>query len=419
MNKPQFSMNITREYTSLISRYVIGVIIIVGISLVIFKLLMQPSGQDLRLMTLFLLITAFISIIVGYGAYRLGWIERSPTIGLTLMGGYALATTLTFLNVWYTASRMFINEHDLFLALVLLIFASGIAMALGYFQTNALTDRIKKLEDATHTIANGDLKVRIPVKGNDELAKLANTFNQMAKKLEEAAVQQYEAERLRRDLIAWVSHDLQTPLSSIRAIIEALADGVVDDQATIQRYLENAQKDIKALSVLIDDLFELAQIDAGGLNLIYDHISLSDLISDTLESFSQLASNNNIRIEGSVEPNLDPVYVDPQRIGRVMNNLINNAIRHTPEGGQVSVNATRISKGVEIEVWDTGEGIPPEDVPYIFDRFYRGEKSRSRTTGGAGLGLAIAKGFVEAHAGSISVDSSLGEGTCFKIYIPN
>jgi signal transduction histidine kinase len=412
-------MKITREHTSLISRYVIGVLIIVGLSLIIFFLLMQPSIKDLRLMTLFLLITAFISIVAGYGAYRLGWIERSPTIRLTLMGGYALATILTFLNVWYTASRMFINEHDLFLALVLLIFASGIAMALGYFQTNALTDRINKLEEASHTIANGELNVRIPVKGNDELAELAKTFNQMAKKLEEAAAKQYEAERLRRDLIAWVSHDLQTPLSSIRAIIEALADGVVDDQVTIQRYLENAQKDIKALSVLIDDLFELAQIDAGGLNLIYDHISLSDLISDTLESFSQLASKKNIRIEGSVEPNLDPVYVDPQRIGRVMNNLINNAIRHTPDGGQVSVNASRSSKGVEIEVWDTGEGIPPEDVPYIFDRFYRGEKSRSRSTGGAGLGLAIAKGFVEAHEGNISVDSSLVEGTCFKIYIPD
>jgi signal transduction histidine kinase len=343
--------------------------------------------------------------------------DRSPTIRWTLLGGYALSSLLTFVNVWLTARLMFASQHDLLLATVLLVFAGGMAMALGYFLSSTLTDRIRLLDGAARQIAAGDLDVRIPVRGRDEMADLASTFNQMAEQLQAARIKQQELERMRRDLIAWVGHDLQTPLASIRAVVEALADGMVEDAETAQRYLRTAQKDIRSLSALIDDLFQMAQLDAGGLPLERAENSLADLISDTLESFSELAARQGVDLKGSIEQGVDPVFMDAQRIGRVLNNLVSNAIRHTLSQGRVEVRARREANFVRVEIIDTGEGIRPDDLPVIFERFYRGEKSRSRSTGGAGLGLAIAKGIVEAHGGEIGAQSS-EKGTRFFFTLP-
>lgn len=398
-------------------RFVAGVALIVALSLGVFNLLLKPPVNDIALMALFLLVTALVSTLAGYGSYRLGWIDRSPTIRWSLLGGYALSSVLTFFNVWLTARLMFTSQHDLLLATVLLIFAGGMAMALGYFLSSTLMDRIRLLDQAARAIAAGDLDVRIPVHGRDEMALLARTFNQMAEQLQAVARQQRELETLRRDLIAWAGHDLQTPLASVQAVLEALADGMVEDPETAQRYLHTAQKDIRALSALIDDLFQMAQLDAGGLPLERLQNSLSDLISDTLESFSELAARQGIDLQGSVDTQVDPVNMDAQRIGRVLNNLVSNALQHTSLGGHVLVRASRQSQGVLVEVTDTGDGIRPEDLPFIFDRFYRGEKSRSRSTGGAGLGLAIAKGIVEAHGGQIGVESG-AQGTRFYFTIP-
>ena len=213
---------------------------------------------------------------------------------------------------------------------------------------------------------------------------------------------QRELDTLRRNLIAWAGHDLRTPLASVRAIVEALADGVVEDDATRTRYLQTAQRDIGALALLIDDLFEMAQIDAGGLTLDIQANAMTDLISDTLESFSGLAAEKEIALDGAVQPGVDPVQCDARQISRVLTNLVGNALRHTPAGGHVFVRALPADGDVLVEVRDSGEGIPAEDLPHIFQQFYRAEKSRSRAGGGAGLGLAIAKGLVEAHGGSVT-----------------
>ncbi len=398
-------------------RFVVGVVLIVALSLGVFKLLMSPPIKDVALMAGFLAVTALVSALAGYGSYRLGWMDRSPTIRWSLLGGYALSSVLTFFNVWLTARLMFASPHDLLLATVLLIFAGGMAMALGYFLSSTLTDRIRTLDQAAKAIAAGELDARIPVQGRDEMALLARTFNQMAEQLQAVSRQQRELETLRRDLIAWAGHDLQTPLASVQAVVEALADGVVEDPETTQRYLRTAQKDIRALSALIDDLFQMAQLDAGGLPLERFENSLSDLISDTLESFSELAARQGVDLQGNVDGGVDPVTMDAQRIGRVLNNLVSNALQHTPSAGRVLVRASRQPQAVLVEVTDTGEGIRPDDLPFIFDRFYRGEKSRSRSTGGAGLGLAIARGIVEAHGGQIDVESG-AQGTRFYFTIP-
>ncbi len=404
--------------SSAIFRFILGILLIFIVSLVIFNMMMEPPLYELGLMALFLGVTALVSALAGYAAYRFGWMTLSPTLRWSLLGGYALSSLLTFFNVWFSAQMMFASQHDLLLAVVLLVFAGGMAMALGYFLSSTITDRVNQLKGAAEKLAGGDLKTRVPVHGRDEVAMLAQTFNQMAEQLEAADMKQREMEKMRSELIAWIGHDLQTPLASIRAILEALEDGVVDDPETVKRYLNTAQRDVRSLSALIDDLFQLAQLNAGGFQLERARSSLTDLVSDTLESFAELAARQNVKLSGSVEPNVDPVDMDTRRIGRVLNNLVGNAIRHTPAYGEIKVKARRTDSGVEVTVIDTGEGIRAEDLPHIFDGFYRGEKSRNRATGGAGLGLAISRGIVQAHGGDIYVESETGQGSRFTFRIP-
>jgi signal transduction histidine kinase len=366
----------------------------------------------------FLTITASISALVGYLAYRLGWLTLAPALRWSLLGGYALSSLLTFLNVWFSAQLMFASRHDLLLAVVLLIFAGGIAMVLGYFLTGAATERIGAAMRAADRLASGDLEARVPVMGRDEVAALARSFNRMAAQLQDADRERRRLEDLRTDLVAWIGHDLQTPLASMRARLEALADGAVEDAETARRYLASAQRDVQSLSVLIDDLFQVTQLDSGGLPLEPADASLSDLISDTLESFSELAARKGVKLEGHAEAGLDPVHMDTPLIGRVLNNLLANAIRHTPSGGRIEIAARRTSAGAEVTVTDDGEGIRLEDLPHVFDRFYRADRSRSRLTGGAGLGLAIARGIIQAHGGEIGVESTLGSGSRFHFTLP-
>jgi len=413
-------MKLSLSRLPMLTRFSLGILLIVILSLAFFNMLMSPQSNELGLMALFLGITAFASALVGYAAYRFGWVNLSPTLRWTLLGGYGLASILTFFNVWFSAQLMFASQHDLSLAIVLLLFASGIAMILGYFLSSTVTIRINLLKEAAQKLAEGELQTRVPVSGRDEVSELAATFNQMAEQLQTADEKQRELENLRNDLIAWVGHDLQTPLASMRAILEALSDGVVEDPEMVKRYLLTAQRDVMSLSALIDDLFQMSQLDAGGFPLNRARVSLSDLISDTLESFSHLALQHEVKLEGQVASNVDPVFMDTQAIGRVFNNLISNALRHTPPGGEIKVEARRNGAGVEVTVSDTGEGIRSQDIPHIFERFYRGDASRSRNRGtsGAGLGLAIARGIVQAHGGDIQVESHVGQGTRFVFHLP-
>jgi signal transduction histidine kinase len=409
--------NPTRR-TSPFLRFSVLVAVALLFSILTFRLLMQPSLSEIGLLALFLAITSGLSLIAGYSAYRLGWMVRSPRLLWTLLGMYTLSNLLALLTVWLTARLMFVNQHDLLLATVLLIFAAAIGMTLGYFFSTTLTQRITALNHAAREIMQGHLKVRLPVQGRDEVTELASAFNQMAAQLEEAAQMRIKMDGLRRDLIAWIGHDLQTPLTSIRAIIEALADGVIEDQTTTDRYFRTAQREIQNLSHLIDDLSQMSQLDTGRMPLNIYPNSISDLISDTIESFSELASRKGITIEGSSEVDIDPVDMDAQRIGRVLANLVSNAIRHTSSGGEVRLQAVRVSGGIQVEVQDSGEGIPLEDLSFIFDSFYRGEKSRNREKGGPGLGLAIARGIIQAHAGTITAENIPSGGSRFTFFLP-
>ncbi len=411
-------MNISIRQTNVLFRFVTFTILILLIVLAIFYFVMQPQLADLREIAFFLSITTVITLLASQLAYKSGWINRAPSLRWSLFGTYVLSSILTFINVWLTADLMFVSPHDLLLGTILLVFASGIGMTMGYFFTETLAHRIMILNKTASQVRRGGLGARVTLDGRDEIAELGESFNEMLEQLEISQRKQQELDAFRRELIAWISHDLQTPLASIRAIVEALADGMVEDEETQHRYLLTATRDIQSLSSLIDDLFELAQLDAGGLQLDLQSNALSDLISDTSESFSALAKQKGLTLEADIKGDVDSTLIDVKRIGRVLNNLVSNAIRHTPPGGEIKLSARNANGGVELIVSDNGEGFNPQDLPYLFDRFYRGEKSRSRSTGGVGLGLAIAKGFVETHGGQIRAEGKSEGGARFVIWLP-
>jgi signal transduction histidine kinase len=336
--------------------------------------------------------------------------------------GYVLAGVLALFNVWLTARLMFINQHDLVLGTLLLIFAGGISVAFGYFLSNSITQDLRDLVGSVKKISEGDFDVRVKVSGEDEVAQLAEAFNEMAQQLEGAAEAERSLDEARRNLVAWASHDLRTPLTSLKVMLEALNDGIVSDPETIARYLKQSRSEVNRMSILIDDLFELAQLDAGFHDLDFEWISLPDLISDTLESFAARAESEYISLEGQVAPQVDLVWAAPEKLSRVLDNLVSNALRYTPEGGTICISAEAIDDATLVAVHNSGRGIEAKDLPHIFDRFYRGEKSRTRNqqddSGGVGLGLAIVKGLVEAHGGEIWVESDLANGTKFQFTLP-
>ncbi len=399
------------------ARYLITIASILVFSLAGLYIFMRPQLRELAQLATFLAVTAFISALAGYLVYRMGWMNHSPSLRTALLSSYALASLLIFINVWLTARLMFTSQHDLLLGTILLVFASLIAVALGYLMSSSFLDRIKILDQAARQIAADNLDIRVPPIGRDEVYALTVSFNQMVEKLKASHEEQRRVESLRRELIAWVSHDLQTPLTSVSAISEALLDDVVDDPETVRRYLRTIIKEIEYLSKLIEDLSQLAQLDSGVMRLEKQPVVIADLISDTLESFSHLTASREITLQGDVAQNLGEFTVDPVRISRVINNLLENSLNHTSPGGRIQLNAFRKGGQVIIQVCDSGSGISPDELPYIFDRFYRGEKWRKSTRRGSGLGLAISKGIVEAHGGSISVNSQPG-WTIFSIALP-
>ena len=330
--------NVRRPWR-LFLRLLLGSALALGLALAIFWVSMTPPLVEFQAMLVLLGATAAISVLVGLLAYQFGWIRWSRRLGWTLASSYVISSVLTFVNVWWTARLMFLSEHDLTLATILLVFAGGIAVAFGLFLSAAVTDKIVALSHGADAIAQGQLRTRVAVDGRDEVAALARSFNTMAGQLEDAERKKQELDRLRRDLIAWVGHDLRTPLTAVRATVEALADGIVDDPETRTRYLRTAKREIGALSNLIDDLFDMAQLDTGGLKLDRSPNAISDLMSDTIERFRPMAEEKNVSLNGLAAPGVDPVYIDARQISRVLTNLVSNAVRYTPAGGRVTLHA--------------------------------------------------------------------------------
>ncbi|MBN1261214.1 MAG: HAMP domain-containing protein [Anaerolineae bacterium] len=286
--------------------------------------------------------------------------------------------------------------------------ATGIALVLGVWLARTLTRPLRALTQATRAVATGDLEQQVAVRSRDELGELATAFNQMSADLA-------QANQARRQMTADIAHDLRSPLTVIGGYLEALRDGVL--QPTPARF-EAMYQESQYLLRLVEDLRTLSLADAGELILNRVAVPPRALLKRLAATYQLAAEQQEITMTVDVPGDLPDIIVDPDRMIQVLGNLVSNALRYTPEGGQIALGAKAVGGAVALTVADTGSGIPSEALPRIFDRFYRVDASREEHEGESGLGLAIARSLVEAHGGAIAVASAVGEGTTFTLTLP-
>lgn len=286
----------------------------------------------------------------------------------------------------------------------------GIALALGAgtLVFSRLARPLRALQQASRRIAAGDLGARIPAQAAGELGEVAHAFNRMADALA-------RAEQQRRQMLADIAHELRTPLGILQGHLEALMDGVLPLEL---EQIAQIHDEVRHLARLVEDLRLLTLAEAGQLRLDREPVDLKRLIEEAVDGIAFQAMEKGVELEVRLPEALPPILADPIRLRQVLMNLLTNAIRYTPPDGWISVEARDLGEAVQVSVRDTGVGIAPEDLPHVFDRFYRAEKSRARSDGGSGLGLAIAKHLVEAHGGRIGVESAPGQGAHFFFTLP-
>ncbi len=394
----------------------------VGVGLLLTKVLMSPPAGELRDMAVYLTLSGAASMGIGWLALQ----AAARALGLSLRFKAFLSSVLAggvaLLNVIVLAQLMFVStSHDLKLLIAVIVFSAVVTAFFSLWVASIVTQGISVIASGVRSLAQGDLATRVDVGGTDEIARLAEDVNALAARLEATEQQRTALDRERRELTTAVSHDLRTPLASLRAMVEALDDHVVDDAGEIKRYYGTMRREIERLSLMIDDLFELAQMDAGELRLYRQRISLDEVACEVVDAMQAQARQRNVTLDMNPSGRLPELLLDGARIERALANLVRNALEHTPEGGRVMVGLNSDNDWVRLDVSDTGEGIEEEALPHIWERFYRAEKSRKRPNGfnsGTGLGLAIVRGIVEAHGGLVDATSKPGAGSTFSLRLP-
>ena len=334
-----------------------------------------------------------------------------------LIGGLSVVTVLSVLAaVLVVAQAMFISTHDRDVVIVV-IMASGVgglivALVLGGMMSRAAG----RLAQAARTLS-ADAYEAPAASLPKELDAVATEMASADRRLRESRRREVALEDSRRELVAWVSHDLRSPLAGVRAMAEALEDGIVTSPEDRVRYYSSIRREVDRLAIMVDDLFELSRIHAKALRLAIAQVGPADLVSELLTSADPIARAKGVRLVGTADPGT-AVAVDARELSRALYNLIANAIRHTPSDGTVRITASVARDHAYFTVADACGGIPEGDLPRVFDVAFRGVAARTPTAdGGAGLGLAIARGIVEAHAGEINVHNT-GPGCCFEVRIP-
>lgn len=300
------------------------------------------------------------------------------------------------------------------LALAILVTAVVGVILFGF-----LTRRLRGMKDVVGAFAKGKFDRRIEAVSDDEIGELAVSFNQMADTIEASVEELRSTDRLRRELIANVSHDLRSPLAVMQGYLETIImKGDTLDLDERQRYMDVVFKNTRYLNTLVSELFELSKLDAHQIEPAFEGFSIAELVQDLVMQYEAKAAAYDVRLDADLPDQLSLVYADIGLVERAISNLIDNAIRYTPPGGSVRVTPMNKGDAVCVRVADTGYGIPEEDLPHIFERFYRVEKSRSRDKGGTGLGLAIARKIMELHGTTLEVKSALNQGTTFSFQLP-
>lgn len=330
---------------------------------------------------------------------------------------------VTVSGIMAAAWSMFISTHDLAALFVVVAVATAVAVGAAFQLGDDIGTGARQVGVLARTMVDEEARDQVPepprpdVTGPGELAALARELADVSAELEESRQRERSLESSRRELIAWVSHDLRSPLATIRAMAEALDDEIADDTATIDRYHRQIRHDAERLTVLVDDLFELSRINSGTLELGHEMVGLNDVVADALAGAASRASVKGVTLVERLGP-LPSVEVSAREFSRALDNLLDNAIRHTPTGRRVVVESQVDDDGMVLWVVDECGGIPEVDLARVFDVAFRGDAARTQDDGGGGLGLAIARGLVEAHSGSVEV-ANHGDGCRFTVRLPN
>ena len=355
---------------------------------------------------------AVVTAIVALAAQRL---LREASLRRRFVALPIVAAAVTAANLAILYLRMAVNEHDAAVVVTLLCYSLAAGLAVALVIARGAGGAITHLAETARALGDGDLDARVgPVNAGTELDALGTTLDDMAAELAASRTRERAVEQTRRDLITAVSHDLRTPLASLRAMIEAVDDGVVSDPPTVARYVGEMRRSATQLSTLVDDLFELAQLDAGAIEAETRRARLDDLVASALAAVEPEAQAKGLALTTQLGAAAD-ADCSP-RMARVLQNLLVNAVRHTPADGTVRLSAERRGDRLSLAVEDTGDGIAPEDLPRIFEPFFRSDRARSGA--GAGLGLTLAKRIVEALGGRISAESAPARGARFAIELP-
>ena len=365
--------------------------------------------RDALLIALFAFLGAAGAGVLGAGAL---WLLRRRSLTASVSVVAAVAVTAMLAGTLAVAQAMFLSRHDLSVVTTVVAMAAVVSLLTALLLGRWVVARSRELALAARDFGDGGDYSAPARPANAELADVSRELAATSAKLAESRDRERALESSRRELVAWISHDLRTPLAGLRAMSEALEDGVAADPG---RYLRQIRTEVERLNDMVGDLFELSRIHAGSLALTRSRMSLYDLIGDALAGADPLAREHGVRLVGDrIEP--VPVEVDGKEMSRVLGNLLVNAIRRTPADGTVAIAAERSAEGVVLSVTDGCGGIPEDDLPRVFDTGWRGTHARTPPAG-AGLGLAIVRGIVEAHQGRAAVRNVSG-GCRFEVTLP-
>jgi signal transduction histidine kinase len=327
----------------------------------------------------------------------------------------AVGTVVALGNVVALTWSMFVSAQAATVLIVVLVYASAAGLAAAFASARSSASALERVTEVARTLGEGDPSARVgALEAGPELDRLGETLDRMAGALQEARDQQQRAERTRRDLITAVSHDLRTPLANLRAMTEAIDEGVVDDRVTLGRYVVEMRRSVGQLSAMVDDLFELVQVDAIAIEAETERARLDQVVASALATVEQAAERKGVRVAAEIG-DVEDTTCSPHLI-RVLQNLLVNAVRHTPADGTVRVAACREPDLVRLVVEDTGPGIADADLPHVFDPFFRGDAARSGD--GSGLGLTLADRIVRAMGGTIEVENLARAGARFDVVVP-
>jgi signal transduction histidine kinase len=390
-------------------RIVLALVAAVLVGLALFEVTMQPSGAERAELAVIFVVMAAVSAMAA--AFLPTLARRSRRLVVTLFALSLVSLFVAALGVSIAANRMFFSDHDLTLVLVVLAFALLAAVAFALSASRSLTSDLERMADTARDVASGDLAARTGVDRSDEIGVLANELDDMTAELEAMRASRDDEDQRRRAFFAAVSHDLRTPLASMQVAVEALRDGVVDDP---ERYLASVQVDVDVLGTLVDDLFLLSRIQAGDVPLSITRTDITEVVDEAHEVLRHAAKSRDVVLV-LVASDRVVAETSADAVGRALRNIIDNAITHAPRGTTVT---TEVSDdgGAKVIVTDMGEGFDETFVSRAFDSFSRSDEARARNTGGAGLGLAIAKGLIESLGGQIWVEP--GPGGCVGFSLP-